>query len=74
MEEINAVLGQQQIEYINQTIELIENKDEEKINKLVKNNIQKCLNWCIKHKIPYIKINLDHIYDDIEKNISADFY
>ena len=74
MEEINAVLGQQQIEYINQTIELIENKDEEKINKLVKHNIQKCLNWCIKYKIPYIKINLDHIYDDIEKNICDDFY
>lgn len=59
MEEINAVIGQQQIEYINSTIELIESQDEEKISKLVKVNIQKCINWCIKYKIPYIKINTD---------------
>jgi 23S rRNA U2552 (ribose-2'-O)-methylase RlmE/FtsJ len=61
MEEINAVIGQQQIEYINSTIELIENYSEEKISKLVKNNIQKCINWCIKYKVPYIKINIDHL-------------
>ena len=59
MEEINSVIGQQQIEYINSTIELIENKDPEKLNKLMKTNIQKCVNWCIKYKIPHIKINSD---------------
>ena len=70
MEEINAVIGQQQIEYINSTIELIENNDEEKIIKLVKNNIQKCINWCIKYKIPYIKINTEQIeYNTIEREI-----
>ena len=59
MEEINSVIGQQQIEYINSTIELIENKDPEKLNKLVKANVQKCVNWCIKYKVPHIKINID---------------
>ena len=57
MEEINSVIGQQQIEYINSTIELIENNDPEKLNKLIKTNVQKCVNWCIKYKIPHIKIN-----------------
>jgi len=57
MEEINSIIGQQQIEYINSTIELIENSSDEIINKLSKNNIQKCINWCSKHKIPYVKLN-----------------
>ncbi len=70
MEEINAVIGQQQIEYINSTIELIENQDEEKISKLVKVNIQKCINWCIKYKIPYIKINTEQTdYNLLENEV-----
>jgi 23S rRNA U2552 (ribose-2'-O)-methylase RlmE/FtsJ len=67
MEEINAAIGQQQIDYINSTIELIENNNEDKITRLVKNNIQKCTNWCIKYKIPYIKINTEQFeYNMIE--------
>jgi len=70
MEEINAVIGQQQIEYINATIELIENHDEDKIERLIKNNIHKCINWCVKHKIPHIKINTEQIeYNTIESEI-----
>ena len=57
MEEINSIIGQQQIEYINSTIELIENSSDDTIKKLTKNNIQKCINWCSKHKIPYVKLN-----------------
>ena len=57
MEEINAVIGQQQIEYITNTIELIENDNKEIISRLIKNNINKCINWCIKYKIPFYKIN-----------------
>ena len=65
MEEINAVIGQQQIEYINSTIELIENQDENILSKLIKNHIQKCINWCIKYKIPYYKINTEYYqYND----------
>ena len=70
MEEINAVIGQQQIEYINATIELIENHNEEKIERLIKNNINKCINWCVKYKIPHIKINTEHVeYNTIESEI-----
>ena len=57
-EEINAVLGQHQIENINSTINLIYNNiRKEKIETLKKHNIQKSIQWCVKHKIPYNKIN-----------------
>ena len=69
LEEINAVIGQQQIEYINSTIELLENEDKSVINKLIKNNIQKCINWCIKYKIPYIKLNVDQVHCIISNEI-----
>ena len=69
LEEINAVIGQQQIEYINSTIELLENEDKNVINKLIKNNIQKCVNWCIKYKIPYIKLNIDQVHCIISNEI-----
>ena len=57
IEEINAVLGQHQIENINTTINLI-NSDikKDRLEHLKKNNIQKCVQWCIKHKILYNKI------------------
>jgi 23S rRNA U2552 (ribose-2'-O)-methylase RlmE/FtsJ len=57
LEECNAVIGQQQIENIYTTINLIENKyKNEKIDVLKKNNIQKCMNWCIQYNIPHNKI------------------
>ena len=56
LEEINAVIGQYQIENINSTINLINSKlTNEKIENIKKQNIQKCLNWCIKYKIQYNK-------------------
>jgi 23S rRNA U2552 (ribose-2'-O)-methylase RlmE/FtsJ len=54
LEEYNSILGQQQIENIHNTITLIETKyKNEKISNLLKINIQKSIQWCIKHKIPY---------------------
>ena len=55
LEDINAIIGQQQLENILATFYLIENSKEEKIDSIKKNNIQKCIQWCIKHKIPYNK-------------------
>ena len=56
LEEMNAVLGQKQIEVINNTINLIESEQNfEKLKQLQKTNIQKCINWCIKHKINHNK-------------------
>jgi 23S rRNA U2552 (ribose-2'-O)-methylase RlmE/FtsJ len=54
MEEYNAIFGQQQIENIHQTITLIENKQKnDKLEAIIKSNIQKCIHWCVKYKIPY---------------------
>lgn len=50
LEEYNSILGQQQIENIHFTTSLIEIKQkQEKIDGLVKTNIQKCLQWCKKN-------------------------
>lgn len=52
IEEYNAIFGQQQLENIHYTLSLIENNyKQEKINLIIKTNIQKCLQWCLKHKI-----------------------
>jgi len=57
IEEINAVIGSQQIDNIQTTLRFIENKERkgEKIQQIKNNNIQKCIAWCIKNKIPYNK-------------------
>ena len=66
LEEINAILGQQQIENINSTINLIKHSDREnKLDILKRNNIQKCISWCIKYDVNYIKnINITNIFID----------
>jgi 23S rRNA U2552 (ribose-2'-O)-methylase RlmE/FtsJ len=54
LEEYNAIIGQQQIENIHYTISLIENKHkQDKIDNLIKTNIQKCIQWCTKYNIAY---------------------
>lgn len=55
LEDINAILGQQQLENILTTFHLIENYKQEKIDTLKKNNIQKSIQWCMKYKIPFNK-------------------
>lgn len=59
IEEYNAIFGQQQIENIAYTLNLIGSKNKSKTDKLdvlKKNNIQKCIQWCEKNNIPYNKI------------------
>ena len=84
IEEYNAIYGQQQIENINFTINLInisnskkykkkdqldEHKNEVSDNEsdvlknennnleiIKKNNLQKCIQWCVKNKLPYNNI------------------
>lgn len=54
VEDINAILGQQQLENISATITLIGHKSQkEKLESLKQNNVQKCINWCIKHRFNY---------------------
>jgi 23S rRNA U2552 (ribose-2'-O)-methylase RlmE/FtsJ len=56
VEEINAIFGQQQIENIVNTLNLIDNTNNNKFDKLEnmkKSNIQKCITWCQKYNVPY---------------------
>jgi len=56
IEESNIIIGYQQIEYIDQLINLYNNKNkEEKMDILKRKNIQKCIQWCDKLRIPYNK-------------------
>jgi 23S rRNA U2552 (ribose-2'-O)-methylase RlmE/FtsJ len=54
LEEYNAIFGQQQIENIHFTISLIDNKHkQDKIDNLISCNLQKCIQWCMKHDVQY---------------------
>ena len=55
LEDINAIIGQQQLENILLTLYLLDNNKQDKLEMIKKNNIQKCINWCIKYKLPYNK-------------------
>ena len=58
MEEINAILGQQQLEAISNTITLINNSaKKDKLVNLKENNIQKCITWCKKHDFGYTNLS-----------------
>ena len=72
--EMNAILGHQQMENILNTIKIITHKDkkQEKLSNLKSQNIQKCINWCIKNNMPYIKSNISSnifIGDRVNKKI-----
>lgn len=52
IEEYNAIFGQKQMQNIQYTMTLIENKNKfEKIDTLVKTNMKKCIEWCTRHNI-----------------------
>ena len=55
IEEINTIMGKNQIENIIATLNLIIHKSSEKIEYLKKHNIQKCIKWCETHHIPHNK-------------------
>ena len=57
VQEINAILGQSQIETISYTLNLINSKNIERLETIKKNNISKSINWCHKYKLPYNRIN-----------------
>lgn len=58
MEEYNAIFGQKQIQNIHYTLSLMETKTKlDKIEMLMKTNIQKSTDWCIKHNVPHNSLN-----------------
>jgi 23S rRNA U2552 (ribose-2'-O)-methylase RlmE/FtsJ len=55
IEDINAILGQQQLENILSTLHILDNNKPDKLDTIKKNNILKCIQYCIKNKLPYHK-------------------
>lgn len=56
IEEYNAIFGQQQIENIGSTLNLMNCKNKnDRLETMKKNNIQKCIQWCEKNHILYNK-------------------
>ena len=56
IEEYNAIFGQQQIENIGATLNLMNCKNKnDRLETMKKNNIQKCIQWCEKNHIIYNK-------------------
>ena len=53
MEEYNAIFGQQQIENIYYTLSMIDNYKSDKVDALIKTNVQKCMHWCMKYGVAY---------------------
>jgi 23S rRNA U2552 (ribose-2'-O)-methylase RlmE/FtsJ len=62
LEELNSIFGQQQIENIASTINLIENNKNDKIDNLKKTNINKCMMWCQKYNLPYNNLQPTNIF------------
>ena len=53
IDDLNIIIGQQQIEALDQIITVFRNKNKnDKIECIKKNNIQKSVSWCEKYKIP----------------------
>jgi len=60
IEEINVVFGQNQLDNIYTTLGLIDMRiKKDKIDYYSKQNIQKCINWCIRHNFEYNNIVID---------------
>ena len=78
IEEINSILGQQQLENINLTLNYIFSsnnysydnfvkKNKEKIQNIVKTNITKCIKWCLRYKFQYNNVNYNYKNNYINK-------
>jgi len=53
IDDLNIIIGQQQIEALDQIITIFKNKNKnDKIENIKKSNIQKSVSWCEKYKIP----------------------
>lgn len=58
LEDINIIIGQQQIDSLDSIINILKNKNrDEKIETINKSNIQKSVSWCEKYKIPFNKFS-----------------
>ena len=85
IDDINIIIGQQQLESLDQIINILKNKNkDEKIEIIKKCNIQKSVSWCEKLKIPcnkfsektniFLPIIKDHkaLEEDIEEDVEEE--
>lgn len=73
IDDINIIIGQQQLEALDQIITILKNKNkDDKIESIKKSNIQKSVSWCEKYKIPCNKFTeKTNIFLPIIKNIES---
>jgi len=58
IEESNIIIVHQQLEYLTQLLAMYKNPNRDsKLEMIRKSNIQKCVHWCEKFKIPHNKFN-----------------
>ena len=58
IDDLNNIIGQQQLDALDQIINIYKNKNKfDKIENIKKNNIQKSVSWCEKYKIPCNKFS-----------------
>ena len=71
IDDMNIIMGQQQIESLDMIINIIKNKNrEDKIETIKKTSIQKAVSWCEKYKIPHNKFSdKTNIFLPINKEI-----
>jgi hypothetical protein len=74
LEDMNIIIGQQQIDSLDLIINILKNKNrEEKIETIKKSNIQKSVLWCEKYKIPFNKFSeKTNIFLPISKEYKID--
>ena len=76
IEEANIIIYHQKIQYMDQINNIIINNH--KTKNIKKHNIQKCIQWCEKYKIPHNKITdkvnifLHPILEDIQEEINIE--
>ena len=56
VEEYNAIFGQQQVESISHTLCMIDNPRHDRMDAMRKSNVNKCVMWCQKHKMPFNRL------------------
>lgn len=73
IEEYNAIFGQQQIENIHYTLSLMDCKNQqEKLNTLVKTNVKKSIEWCIRYNVLYNNISFhNNSFTEQEQSIDC---
>lgn len=73
IEEYNAIFGQQQIENIHYTLSLMDSKNQqEKMAALIKSNVKKSTEWCVRYNVVYNNIIL-HSNSFVEDELDAEY-